>query len=259
MHHASWRIRGEPRSTGRRQLIAVEAIQGPAGAVPLGNLIYLRTGWRGPEAALRLLDRMPADHAGVDRLRAYLLVNLGRLDEAWALVDALEAKVGAAESSVASLAPVNAGVDPALLRAVGREDLARQRAQEILANANQEFARGNRAPQVRTAFIEAEIVLGRRESALAALREWREEAQRIPSDYQRMMEFNDTASQIYALLGRADESVALLRELQANGFRWGYGVRHDRDFDAIRHDPRLQKLVQEEETWVRTLPDPTDL
>ena len=30
-----------------------------------------------------------------------------------------------------------------------------------------------------------------------------------------MMEFNDTASQLYALLGRADESVALLRELAA--------------------------------------------
>jgi tetratricopeptide (TPR) repeat protein len=234
------------------------AIQGPGVATPFTNLIHLRSLWRGPEAALRLLDRMPATQAGLDDRRVSLLVSLGRLDEARAVADQL-ASMASPAGSVALLASQNQRPEPALLLALGREEQARQRAKEILADTTRELARGNRAPLVRTAFIRAEILLGHRDSALAALREWREEAQRMPSDYRRLSEFTSTASALYALLGQADEAVALMRELKANGYIARYGLRHNPDFAPIRSDPRFQEIERQYEAWRKTLPDPVDL
>jgi hypothetical protein len=173
------------------------------------------------------------------------------------MVDKLESKTDAA-GFTANLGGLS-GSEASLLVALGREELAHQKAKEILANANREFARGNRAPLVRTAFIRAEILLGHRESALTVLQEWREEAQRMPSTYRRMSEFTTTASALYAMLGQADEAVALMWELKANGFTARYGLRYNPDFAPIRSDPRFQELVQQYEAWAKTLPDPVDL
>jgi len=173
------------------------------------------------------------------------------------VIDELD-RTGAANVSITSMGFRNFRATPEMLLAIGRKEPARQRAQEILVDTQQQFARGNRAPAMRTAFIRAEIVLGHRESALTTLQEWREEAQRIPSTYRRLSEFTLQAPALYARLGRADEAIGLLQELQANRFRPRFELRHNPDFAAIRDDPRFQELVQQHEAWTKTLPDPVD-
>ncbi len=233
-------------------------IQGPGVATPLTNLIITRTLWRGPAAALRLLDRMPAGQAGVSAVRANLLLALGRVDDARVVIDEMERAAGVG-GSAATMGNQGSRASPEQLLAVGREQEARQRAEEIRSDATQQLARGNRAPLVRTAFIRAETILGRRDSALAALQEWREEAQRMPSAFRRMSEFTTVASALYARLGQADEAVALLQELLTNGYRTRYGLRSNLDFEFIRADPRFQEALRQADAFAQSLPDPVDL
>jgi len=243
---------GEAEQLFRRAM----AIQGPGIATPFTNLIFARALWRGAEAALRLLDQFPASQAGWAETRMMLLVSLGRIEEARAVADKFVPKSDPAAFAAAQAA--GRGFDPAMWVAVGREEQARERARQLVAESNAQFARANRAPRVREAFIRAEIFLGQRESALAALQEWRDEAQRMPSTFRRMQEFNTTASRLYALLGRADEAVALLQELRANGFIGGFGRREGSDFALIRDDPRFQEIIKQSEAWSKKLPDPVD-
>jgi TolB-like protein/Flp pilus assembly protein TadD len=231
------------------------AIQGLGVRVPSGNLIRLRLQWRGPEAALRLLERLPPSQAGLPERRAELLVVLGRVDEARVLLDSLESGAG----TVTSIASMGGTVRPSLslLQAVGRMDLARQRADRDVAEAKTELARGNRAPGVLMAMIRAQILLGQNDAALAALEEWRAESQRMPSDYRQMSEFMESAAGLYSLLGKTDEAVALLQQLRAKGNR-RISIRYNQHFDPIRHDPRVQLIMREDDNWARSLPDPTD-
>jgi len=113
---------------------------------------------------------------------------------------------------------------------------------------------------VRRTFVEAEILPGHRGSALALLKEWRTEIQRVPSVSRRMMEFNASANALYARLGMADETVALIHESLENGF-WSFGftLRHSRNYALVRNDPRFQELMQQAEAWAKAQPDPMDL
>jgi hypothetical protein len=74
-----------------------------------------------------------------------------------------------------------------------------------------------------------------------------------------MTEFNRQAAGLYARLGRADETLVLLRELTANGFAWGgFSLSHSPDFALIRHDPRFQELAAQAGALARAQPDPVD-
>jgi len=231
------------------------AIQGLGVRVPSGNMIRMRLQWRGPEAALRLLESLPPTQAGLPERRAELLVVLGRIDEARALLDSLDSAAG----TVSSIASMGGTFRPplSLLQAVGRMDLARQRANRDVAEAKTELARGNRAPVVLNTMIRAQILLGQNDAALAALEEWRAEAQRMPSDYRQMTEFMESAAGHYSLLGKTDEAVALLQQLRAKGNR-RISLRYNLDFDPVRNDPRVQVIMREDDSWARSLPDPTD-
>lgn len=144
------------------------------------------------------------------------------------------------------------------LQIVGLDELARLRAQEIRGIAEAEMRRGNRAPLVRQAMIRAEIALGRTEVASALLEEWRQENERGSSAQSRLMDFTWRAATLYALLGRADEAVALLRELQREGFHFGFELRVHPEVAPIRNDPRFLEIVREEEAWAKAQPDPID-
>ena len=178
--------RGEFALADRHYARARE-IQGLAETVPFNNQVTLRARWRGAEAALRLWDQAPAGQVRWDGTRASLLLGLGRIDEARAAADAIS--VSAPRST---LGVSDTGVG-AILLALGWEDRARAWAEATRAEAMQQFARGNRAPNVRRAFAGAEIILGHRDSALALLKEWRAEMQRVPSVSRRVMEFNSNA------------------------------------------------------------------
>jgi ATP/maltotriose-dependent transcriptional regulator MalT len=204
---------------------------------------------------LRLLESLPPTQAGLPERRAELLVLLGRIDEARALLDSLESGAG----TVSSIASMGGTIRPSLslLQTVGRMDLARQRANRDVAEAKTELARGNRAPGVLNIMIRAQILLGQNDAALAALEEWRAESQRMPSDYRQMSEFMESAAGLYSLLGKTDEAVALLQQLRAKGNR-RISLRYNLHFDPIRHDPRVQVIMREDDSWARSLPDPTD-
>jgi len=231
------------------------AIQGLGVRVPSGNMIRLRLQWRGPEAALRLLESLPPTQAGLPERRAELLVALGRIDEAGALLDSLESGAG----TVSSIASMGGAIRPSLslLQAVGRTDFARQRANRDVVEARTELARGNRAPGVLNSMIRAQILLGQNDAALAALEEWRAESQRMPSEYRQMSEFMESAAGHYSLLGKTDEAVALLQQLRAKGNR-RISPRYNLDFHPIRNDPRVQVIMREDDIWARSLPDPTE-
>ncbi len=238
-----------------RLLARAAAIQGLTAETPLGSRVLARLAWRGPEAARRLVDRQPAAQSGIAWLRAWVLVQLGRNEEARGEVEA------AATTGPASAQPSTFWFVRMLsvAEAVGMNDLARGWAEGIRANVDKEFERGNRAPDIHELKVHAEISLGHRDAALAALADWRGEVQRVPSTYRRMTEFQRRAALAYGRLGKADEAVALLRELEANGFTLsGYSLRYDLAYAPIRDDPRFQQLIQQAEAWAKAQPDPVD-
>ena len=74
-----------------------------------------------------------------------------------------------------------------------------------------------------------------------------------------MSEFNLPAMRLYARLGRADETIALMRELAANGdLKEGFVLRYSSDYALIRNDPRFQELMKQQEAWAKAQPDPVD-
>lgn len=218
------------------------------------NRVLMRLQWRGPEAALRLWDRTPANQGQPEFLHAELLLAEGKNDEG---------RAAAQREDVPTRVMGFGGFTNAAgsnLLALGLRDRARAWAEIASAEATKQFSRGNRSPLARRNFVGAEIVLGHRDSALAELGEWRAESQRVPSVLRRMIEFNLPAAALYARLGVADEAVALLREVAANRYLTeGFALRYRPDYALVRNDPRFQELMKQQEAWATAQPDPADL
>ena len=232
-----------------RLLARAMAIQGPGFVFPFSNRIFLRSRWRGPEAALSFIQRAPAGQVGIAPWRAMKLAELGRLREARAEIEA-----------VAALPKDLSSYDVIFLaEAVGLNDLARRWAEKFRADAEKEFVRGNRAPFVRLGAVNAEIILGHREKALALLDEWKREEQHGLSVSRRMFLFSFWAAPAYGRLGRADDAIAILREMETEGFNFnGYDLRYNLAYAPIRNDPRFQELMKQQEAWAKAQPDPVD-
>ena len=127
------------------------------------------------------------------------------------------------------------------------------------ADAAREFGRGNRAPRVRHDFVSAEIGLGHSDVARKELDDWRRDAQRVLSAYQRFTGFSRLAPALYARLGKVEEAVDILRENSANGLHTPINPRYDSDFALIRGDPRFQAVMDQAEGWAKAQPEPTVL
>ena len=221
--------------------------------------VTLRLIWRGPAAALRLLDRAAADSTNGKMLRIDLLLAMDRQNEARTLAGEVESDLMAVPTELQEVFRGSAAVLSRLV-ALGREDAARRLATEISATALKELERDNRGQATRRNFIRAEIVLGHRDAALAALEEWRRENQLVQNNFQRLAAgFGNQAPMLYALLGKADEAIALLREFAASGLQFTFSLRYDLDFAPIRSDPRFQELMRQQEAWAKAQPDPVDL
>ncbi|MBL9199045.1 MAG: protein kinase [Opitutaceae bacterium] len=242
-----------------RLLERAMAIQGPGLMSPFSNRVFTRQAWRGPEAALRLAERAPAGQSGRTWVRAELLAELGRRDEVRVIIDAAERDTDPASPTAGESARVRRDASYALLAAAGRDDLVRRRAEERWTRATQELARGNASPLARNRLVDAAIALGRREDALAALEEWRASVAALPGARARIRDFGSFAIPHYARLGRADEAIAFLRDMVAQGFSGlTMLLRNRADFAPIRHDPRFQELAAQAEALARAQPDPLD-
>jgi TolB-like protein/tetratricopeptide (TPR) repeat protein len=251
-------VRGEFAEADRLYAQAM-SIQGPGESGPFTGRVSLRMRWRGATAALRLVERAPAGQSGVERMRAEMLVALGRLDEARVLVDAIEKSstkiVPTAASTLSRNQSNRASLE--LLQAVGYDELARRRAEEIRAVALQEFERGNRAPRVHANLVRAELALGHTAVALAALEDWRRETATLTSGYRRFNEFGGGAAILYALAGRADEALALVREAQAGGIQFT-SLLGSAELRLLRADPRFAEVFRQADAWAKAQPDPLD-
>ncbi|MDO8545182.1 MAG: TIR domain-containing protein [Opitutaceae bacterium] len=229
-------------------------IAGTENGSPFANRVWHRQRWRGPEAALRLIERAPAGQSALDHLRAATLFYVGRVDEARAIARRLATDGSTDISSV-----VDAENWASVLTTLGLNELARARWENVSHLARKEFEGNNRAPRVRRAFVRAEIALGRRDAAAAELAAWRSDLEKLPSAYRRYADFWRLAVDCYAELGKVDEIVALLREIRSHGYVLDGAVRDISGAVPLRNDPRFQKLVEEDESWAKAQPDPVDL
>jgi TolB-like protein len=217
-------------------------IQGPGALLPWRNRIFLRAFWRGPEAALRLIDRAPPGQVGVELVRAQVLVSLGRMDEARTALERGDSAVRDNRGSVAgAVGRVDANV--LLLQALGRDEEARKRAEEIRAEALREFARGNRAPLVRLQYATAEIVLGHHDAALAMLAEWREEASQLPRGFRHFFEYGQFAAAAYAQCNRPDEAMDLIEEATRLGLEHQTATQFGVQFGPLVGNRRFEALI----------------
>ncbi len=221
-------------------------IQGPQSPNAFQGRVALRVRWRGPEAALRLVDRVPTDQSRIALARAGLLAMLGRLDEARQIAAPLKDSPRQWFEGGLTL----------LLMQLGFVEEARHRAEERRTNALSEMERGNRASSIWSRWVEAEIVLGHPDAAVAALGKWQQEIRRQPASRRRAE--TRASGDLYSLLGLADEATAVLREQVAGGVQFGMSLRYDLKYARIRSDPRFQLLMNQAEAWARSQPDPSE-
>ena len=245
-----------------RLLAAAIAIQGPTIQHPFENWVENRLRWRGPEAALRLVERAPVGQAGRDGWHVKLLFILGRKAEARALLERIERERISRPDFTTNLFFSRWPVESWIMTALGLPDLAKRQASETLATMAAELKRGNRAPAVLEAFNSQEMVLGDRDVVRASLEQWRRESEKLPSAFRRMTDFNFRAYLTYGKLGDVDGALALIRDWEANGYGLGYELRSDcsdPSVKALGDDPRCQELMKKEEAWADAQPAVADL
>ena len=218
-------------------------IAGPGQTTAATNRAYLRRTWRGGEAALRLLARMPANSTGTEAVHAEVLLGLGRNAEARAILERVEA----------------GRVSVLVLADVGLVERARAEAEVLRRTAQSEFDRGNRSASMRLRWIGAEIVLGRRDSALAELEAWRQEEERTPLRVARRWSgLVSNMTPLYARLGLHEVVIARLRQAMADGVPLGFELRDNAVYAPLRTDPRFRELIKQAAARMAALPDPTD-
>ena len=241
-----------------RLLMRAVTITGPGEWNSFNNRVLMRMRWRGAEAALRLAERAPAGQVRAEFIRAYVLIGLGRVAEAKALIDEAERRANAA----AAASPASLGGPPRAhflqLYDIGELDLARSRAEGARTYALKQVARGNRGPSVMATLVSAEFVIGHREAALAAMEEMRRDARGRPGVFLRIYDVGSRLPGFYAQLGKPDEEIAMIREHLDAGFHFGYELKENPDYAPVRADPRFQAMMKQEEAWAKALPDPVD-
>jgi pentatricopeptide repeat protein len=105
-----------------------------------------------------------------------------------------------------------------------------------------------------------EALLGERETALNQLEAYRRETQ-SPSVSRRTTDFQMGAVGCYVKLGKFDEALEILRDMDANGYKtyWGAG---ELDIGQLKSlvggDPRFKEIFDRWDAWAKAQPDPVD-
>lgn len=202
------------------------------------NRVHLRRQWRGGEAALRLIDQAPANQQGVAIMRATLLLGLGRVEEARAVLERFE----------------RPPPTPMFLAEAGLMKQAREMAEDLQKTAQAEFDRGNRGEGVQLMWIESEIVLGRPDSAAAALEVLRAEREKTYA----WGALSANITRLYAQVGNREAVVSRMRQAVADGYPLGYELSYNSAYAPHRNDPRIQEIMRQAEARVAAMPDPED-
>ena len=224
-------------------------IAGLAEGQPFLNWMRNRLRWRGPAAAMRLIERTPAEQSFRGFAHAELLVQLGRLPEARTLLERLGPQVASPNLTQASLA---------ILQWAGMETEARRLAESIRTAAQAKYLDGDHSYSTRVNLVRAQLGLGEKLAAVEQLRVWNEDTRHWKSAYRQHVDFRVRAAPLYARAGLVDEAIALIGEDMAEGFQFGYWLRYNPDFASLRGDPRFQELMQRAEAWANAQPNPPD-
>jgi TolB-like protein len=219
---------------------------GETGSAIFGK-VATRFSWRGPEAALTLLDRISrtqgeATSGRTSRLR--VLLALGRMDEA-------------RELSEQRAEPVGARGLLTLYRVRGSES-ARSPAETVRDDAKSELKRGNVTGIIWRDLANAEFVLGNRSAALETVAKWRQHQRRLKSQYRHVNGFHHFVIGLHSQLGQPAEDLALIEEYIAAGWHRGYEWRYNWMLEPLRNHPRFQEIIRQEEALARAQPDPID-
>jgi TolB-like protein/thioredoxin-like negative regulator of GroEL len=217
------------------------SIAGPSRPQAFQNRVWLRRRWRGGEAALRLIDRAPANQAGAIAVRVEMLLGLGRREEARALLEKTT-------DSVPSYLLANAGLTERARRAA---EAGRDEAQAALD-------RGRMGPEPHFGLAAAAITLGDRDLALAELNTARQALVQNENIYNRWNMLRLNVIPFYARLDARDTVIALLQEGIAAGFPPALELRDSLDYATVRDDKRFQELIRMVEARAAAQPDPTD-
>ncbi len=209
--------------------------------------VSLREKWRGAEAALRLAERAPPNQPEAIEMRARLLAELGRGEEAAKLLE-----------------NTNPPLAAWVFAEAGLMDRARELATAALPAARKKFAEDDhsdpfsmRSDRLCSDLIRTEIVLDLRQSALARLDEWRREVeQRLPN--RRSAGLVQRMPALYVALGQPDAAIEILRRTMADGISWGYDLRDSLMYASMRNDPRFLEVMRQAEAWAALQPDPPD-
>ena len=230
-------------------------IQGPDQIIPFWNRVQLRARWRGPEAALRLIERAPLGQRGVDELAAEMLLQLDRREEAL-----LRARRIPIDRFTGDDLAVFQDAEPVahLLSAAGDTGRARALWERLRLLSLKEVAAGDLAPRVRKTLARAESALGNRAAAIAVLEAWSRDFAGMPSIDRRTTEFTRPAVLCYLDVGMPDEALRLLQEIDRGTFNFGMTLRGAPAFKALHGDRRFEGLVARAEARVQAQPDPVE-
>lgn len=233
------------------------ALQAPV-PTPFLNRLDLRDRWRGPEAAARLLARAPAGVTVSESWRMVWLAAQGKRTEARALAEQVEAEADRL-AAAGDLEGARRKRVPALfLEEIGWTERMRARAEEEHRRARQRYQMGDRAPQTIALLARLEIMLGNRTVAVERLAELRAKAETQPGSYSRFSTCDRNLAAGYALLGMADEALAILERNAADGFRGLTLGGRSHVWEPIRGDPKFRAFHERERAWAAALPDPED-
>jgi TolB-like protein len=232
-------------------------IAGVESSTSFVNRLALRSHWRGPAAALRLLERAPLGQKGVEGMRVRLLLELGRKDEARAFILQVAPSLGG--RSAPETLPV--GFDSYSLEAAGLREAARKHADDERLRLQKEYDRGNHSRAVCISLVMEEALLGERETALNRLEAYRRETQ-SPSVHRRTGDFQIGAVGCYIVLGKFDEALEILRDMDANGYKTlspgGGALDIGQLKSLVGGDPRFKEIFERWDAWARAQPDPVD-
>lgn len=233
-------------------------LQGDASMAPQANRLTLRYQWRGADAAVRLLDRLPLTPSIPEQWRALnrLLIQ-GRPAEARALAEKIEAEADAVVRGNPQARPFR--VWTGALRAIGWDALARQRAAEQWPRLIKRHEEGERSGVLFAELVRTAHTLGRTDEAAARMEEWKRHLATLPGGELRRQQRFTAGPACLALLGRADEAMDVLEEWERAGIhQWPTDPGYEFQLAALATHPRYRAWLDRRKQWAAAQPDPPD-
>lgn len=215
------------------------------------NRVLLRIQWRGPAAALALLESSAAaarNHE-TDTLRGLLLWKDGRTAEAHELATRVAEEV--ARTYRDYFEPRSRLLQ--LLELTGNREAAGRLAAAELERWEGVRRSGNETAQVIAAIASAHLATGHIEEARRILRTWQPPASER-DDVRRMLR----VAPAFAQVGETERAIGILQTAAAAGYVHGHWLRFEPGYAGLHGDGRFTKLMEAAEAAANAQLDQAD-